>query len=183
MFSPLGPNLVNMLYKTLLLHVWLRYFLFVPAASRHQLQTCILNCLLPKHNCPIFFYLGQIESGVISSLQQQHKHPLHATALTVCHMTDSWESFFSSLCFPKWVHICNIYASEAESCQLFSHYLFSSATCQLFTLLEMHYLSQNFHFRAEVGAINGAIFDHMNKERRTSGPICIHTCPKFAFSL
>lgn len=116
-------------------------------------------------------------------LPRQILASLHIPALLpLYHMPDRFYCyFFFPHCFLKLKCASKMYTTKAENCQVFAHHLFWATICILFTLFKMHYLSQNFHFRAVVRGIIQLIFDHMNKECWTSYRICIHTSLKFAF--
>lgn len=159
--------------------------------AAHQSQTVVFTESVELiHNRPLFLFFSfsskcRIESGVILSLRQQHKHPLHATAPMACHMTDTRDVFF----FPPAFVFQNEYTSliyvpaRLKAVNRLHIICFHPQPADCSPCRKCITYPKISIFRAEVAAINGLISERMNKERRTNDPICIHTCPKFAFLL
>lgn len=120
----------------------------------------------------------QIQSGVISSFEQRDKHPLHAAAWRRVTWLTAGRIFFPASVFQN-ENTNLIYVParlNAVNCLHIICFRPPRADCSpCWKCISYPKISI---FRAGVAAINGLIFDHMNKERRTSGSICIHTCQK-----
>lgn len=140
-----------------------------------QIPLAMLCCLLLKQT--LFSHEHRIHCVVNLSCKLKHKHSFHTATLMVCHMTDSWGGYFSQ---NECMYLIYVPARLKTNRHCLHIICFLPQPAECSPSWKCICYPKIFISGPEVTAINGLMFDHMNKKRQTCNPICIHTCPKLA---